>query len=108
MVYTQEEIRQAVLPVAEKYQLQAVYLFGSYARGTATEQSDIDLLIDTAGTQIKSLLQLAAVYCDLEVALGKKVDVVTLSALEQKAQMPSEESFRNHIWNEKVNLYAVA
>ena len=108
MVYTQEEIRQAILPVAEKYRLQAVYLFGSYARGTATEQSDIDLLIDTAGTQIKSLLQLAAVYCDLEATLGKRVDVVTLSALEQKVQMPSEESFRNHIWNERVNLYAVA
>ena len=108
MVYTQEEIRQAIFPVAEKYRLRAVYLFGSYARGTATEQSDIDLLIDTAGTQIKSLLQLAAVYCDLEVALGKKVDVVTLSALVQKAQMPSEESFRDQVWNERVNLYAVA
>lgn len=108
MVYTQDEIRQAILPVAEKYKLRAVYLFGSYARGTATEESDIDLLIDTEGTQIKSLLQLSAVYCDLKAALGKKVDVVTLSALEQQARMPSEESFCKNVWSERVNIYIAA
>ena len=56
MVYTVEQIAQCILPVAQKYGLKAVYLFGSYARGTATESSDIDLLIDTSGTNIKSLL----------------------------------------------------
>ena len=40
-------------------------------QGAATEDSDIDLLIDTTGTNIKSLLQVAAVYCELEEALGK-------------------------------------
>ena len=108
MVYTHEEIRKAVIPVAEKHGLWAVYLFGSYARGTATENSDIDLLIDTTGTGIKSLLQLAAVYCDLESALGKSVDVITTSALEQAARMPSDAQFNKNIWSERVNLYAVA
>ena len=42
MIYAVEEIKSIVLPVAQKYQLRAVYLFGSYARGTATENSDID------------------------------------------------------------------
>ena len=54
MVYTVDEIRQIVHPIAERYGLQAVYLFGSYARGTASEDSDIDLLIDTTGTELKS------------------------------------------------------
>ena len=81
MVYTMDEIKQIISPVAEKYHLRAVYLFGSYAKGTATESSDIDLLIDTTGTSIKSLLQLSTVYCDLEEALGKKVDVLTLGQL---------------------------
>ena len=44
MIYTIEEIRAAVLPIAQKYSLKAVYLFGSYARGTATESSDIDIM----------------------------------------------------------------
>ena len=58
MVYHVDEIRQIVAPIANKYHLKAVYLFGSYARGTATESSDIDLLIDTSGTELKSLFAL--------------------------------------------------
>lgn len=47
MIYTVEEIRRRITPVAVRYLLKAVYLFGSYARGEATDESDIDLLIDT-------------------------------------------------------------
>lgn len=108
MIYTVDEIQNAILPVAVKYWLRAVYLFGSYARGTAAEASDIDLIIDTAGTQIKSLLQLAAVYCELEEALGKPINVITESSLEQKMQRPGEMNFRQNVWKEKVNLYVAA
>ncbi len=108
MVYTQDEIRRLIAPIAEKYKLRGVYLFGSYARGAATEESDVDLLIDTTGAEVHTLLQLAAIYCDLEDALQKRVDVVTVSALEQEARMPSEQNFRNTIWNERVKLYAAA
>ena len=48
MIYTVQEIQSRVMPVAKKYGIKAVFLFGSYAKGTATEDSDIDLLIDTA------------------------------------------------------------
>lgn len=47
MIYTAEEIRRRIIPVAVRYRWKAVYLFGSYARGEATDESDIDLLIDT-------------------------------------------------------------
>ena len=104
MVYTVEQIAQRILPVAQKYGLKAVYLFGSYARGTATDSSDIDLLIDTSGTNIKSLLTLSAVYCDLEDALRKKIDLITISALEQRAQVPSDITFRETVEKERVNL----
>lgn len=108
MVYTIEEIRRRILPVAVQYKLKAVYLFGSYARGEATENSDIDLLIDTAGTSLKSLFSLGALYCDLEMALQKPIDLITVSALEQRAQMPSEQDFRDAVEKERVNIYAVA
>lgn len=108
MVYSIEQIQKLITPIAKKYRLKSVFLFGSYARGTATENSDVDLIIDTSGTEIKSLLGLAAVYCELEEALKKSIDLVTLSSLEQRSQMPSELSFRANLEKERVNIYDVA
>lgn len=108
MVYSIEQIQKLITPIAKKYGLKSVFLFGSYARGTATENSDVDLIIDTSGTEIKSLLGLAAVYCELEEALKKSIDLVTLSSLEQRSQMPSELSFRANLEKERVNIYDVA
>ena len=108
MIYTAEEIRRCITPVAVRYRLKAVYLFGSYARGEATDESDIDLLIDTSGTSLKGLFALGAVYCDLEDALQKKIDLLTLSALEQQAQLPSDITFRETVERERVKLYPVA
>ena len=107
MVYSIEQIQKLITPIAKKYGLKSVFLFGSYARGTATENSDVDLIIDTSGTEIKSLLGLAAVYCELEEALKKSIDLVTLSSLEQRSQMPSELSFRANLEKERVNIYDV-
>ncbi len=104
MVYTIEEIARQILPVAVKYRLPGVYLFGSYARGTATAESDIDLLVDTTGTELKGLFALG----DLEEALEKSIDLITVSSLEQEARMPSEVEFRNAVWKERVEVYAVA
>lgn len=108
MVYSIEQIQKLITPIAKKYGLKSVFLFGSYARGTATENSDVDLIIDTSGTEIKSLLGLAAVYCELEEVLKKSIDLVTLSSLEQRSQMPSELSFRANLEKERVNIYDVA
>lgn len=108
MIYTISEIQSIVAPIAGRYGLRAVYLFGSYARGTATEDSDVDLLVDTEGSAVKSLLDLATVYCDLEDALGKRVDLITVSSLTQETQMPSENTFREAVNRERKVLYAVA
>ena len=108
MIYTIEALKEMIAPIAKKYHLPAVYLFGSYARGTATEVSDIDLLVDTTGTSLTSLLALGALYCDLEEALKKPIDLITISSLEQRAQMPSDLDFRKAVMEERVTLYAVA
>ena len=108
MVYTLDELYDRIAPIAKKYGLKAVYVFGSYARGDANEKSDIDLLIDTAGTNIKSLLHLASVYSDLEDALQKEIDLITVSSIEQQAMMPSEIRFREAVLKERVNIYAAA
>ena len=108
MIYSIYEIQQRIAPVAKQYGVKAVFLFGSYARGEAREDSDIDLLVDTSGTNLRSLLSLGALYCDLEAALQKPIDLITVSVLEQRAQMPSEEMFRETVMKEKLNVYDAA
>lgn len=107
-MYTLDEIRRIIRPIAEKYRLPAVYLFGSYARGTATEHSDLDLLVDTAGTEIKSLLSLGALYNELSEAFAIPVDLITVNSLTQRAVIPSEEQFRDTVWKERVTIYDAA
>lgn len=54
-------------------------VFGSVARGEATSESDIDLLVKFSGR--KSLLTLVALERQLTNALGRKVDLLTEAAL---------------------------
>lgn len=107
MIYSICEIQQRIAPVAKRYGVKAVFLFGSYARGEAREDSDI-VLVDTSGTNLRTLLSLGTLYCDLEAALQKPIDLITVSALEQRAQMPSEEMFRETVMKEKLNVYDAA
>lgn len=108
MIYTLDDIKDIITPIAKKYKLKAVYIFGSYARGTADEKSDIDIIIDTTGTNLDSLFRLGAVYEDLSNALKKEIDMITVSSLEQPAVRQSEISFRENILKERKNLYEVA
>lgn len=108
MVYTFDEIKARVLPIIQKYHIPAMYLFGSYARGEATENSDLDFLVDTTGTKLTSLLQLGALYCDLEEAFGKSIDLITVRSIMQPSTMESDMDFRKNIMKERVNLHDVA
>ena len=105
MIYTVHELRDMVTPIAVKYGLKGVSLFGSYARGTASEDSDVDLLIDTTGTDIRSLLQVAGIHDELERTLRKSVDLLTLSSLTQTQRMPSEARFRENVLRERKELF---
>ena len=108
MVYTIQEIRSKILPILVKYRIPAMYLFGSYARGDATENSDIDFLIDTTGTELTSLLRLGALYCDLEEAFQKPIDLITVRSIMQESSMESDIDFRNTVLKERVRLDDVA
>jgi len=78
-IYTIEEIREKVKPIAERYGIDTVWLFGSYARGEATEDSDVDLLISYK--KLKGKFAIGGVFEDFAEALAKPVDVVSERAL---------------------------
>ena len=108
MIYTIEEIKHRVLPVIEKYNIPAMYLFGSYARGEATEESDMDFLVDTTGTRLTSLLALGELYCDLEEVFHKDIDLITVRSCLQNVVTESDRSFRDTVMRERVKLNDVA
>lgn len=58
------------------------YLFGSYVRGEADDNSDIDLLLDLDYSQ-KIGLQFAQMEIDLEEILGQKIDLVSSNGLSK-------------------------
>lgn len=85
MILSVEELKRRIAPVAEKYGLCSVYLFGSYARGEATETSDVDILIDRAGSRIRGMFDMGGLYDELRVGIGKDIDLITIQTLEQKS-----------------------
>ena len=98
MIYSIRKILEIVTPIAKKYCVETVWLFGSYARGEATEDSDIDLLID--GGKIRTLFQFTALRLELEDALGKRVDLITTGN--------NDPSFLQRIRKDEVKIYEAA
>jgi len=74
-----KEISEKIHPILKKHGVKRAALFGSVARGEATEESDIDILVELP--EKASLLDLAALKIGLEELLKKKVDVLTYSSL---------------------------
>ncbi len=97
-IYSIKEIKDIVSPIAKKYGVERVYLFGSYARGEATDKSDLDLRIDKGA--LKGLFMLGAMYSDLEESFDKKLDLLTTASLDKE--------FLSRIKNEEVLLYAAS
>ncbi|MCU0393437.1 MAG: nucleotidyltransferase family protein [Thermoflexibacter sp.] len=80
--------------------VEKVYLFGSYARGEAGEDSDIDLLVHLDYSQIHTGLEFFEMWNDLEQISGKKVDFVSATALSKYV--------KEYVENDKVLIYEKA
>ena len=92
------EIKDAVTNLGLRYGIGPAWLFGSYARGDATPESDVDLRIDQGN--LRGFFALSGLRLDLQEQLGAKVDLLTSDSLD--------EQFLNHIRTEEILLYAGA
>ncbi len=97
---TVEEIKSAVVECLPKDFIDKVYLFGSYARGEADENSDVDLHIFTKNHC--SLMKIGLFRLDLVEKLGVEVDVVTNKL---KTNGPFHRKFADNVIDEEVLLY---
>lgn len=96
-VYSLDEIRKIAVPICVRYKVDSMRLFGSYARGEATKESDLDFVIGRG--EITSLMQLGGLQAALEDAFRKKVDLLTDDSLEP--------SFSDSIKADEVIVYDI-
>lgn len=87
-----EDIVRRCSKVLNKYDVSFCYLFGSYAKGKATQTSDVDLLISA---NIKGI-KFYALIEEIRIALHKKVDVLDMNQLKDNIEL-TEEIFKDGI-----------
>lgn len=94
-ILTIKQIKERIKPVMDRHQIKDVYLFGSYSRGEANRDSDVDIYCESG--DIESLYDEVEFVKELETALGKKVDVVTIGS-----QM--HEYFRTQLEKDMIKI----
>lgn len=84
--YTITQIQKLLIPIFREYNVRKAVLFGSYAKGSAKDKSDIDLLVDSGlkGLAFFGLLE------DVVNVLGKDVDLFDISQVIPNSDVDNE------------------
>ncbi len=97
---TQNQIQQVSDEIARRFQPERIILFGSYAYGTPTEDSDIDLLvvISFEGKSVRKSIEIEA-----EVHQGFPMDLIAMTPKHLMERLSGEDYFlREVVENGKV------
>lgn len=81
------EIITMLYPIFETAPVYRAYLFGSYAKGSPTENSDIDIVIDSKGELLN--IDFYGVLEDITCRLGKRVDLIEISEIKNNSSIIS-------------------
>lgn len=95
-IFAIKDIENSVKPIAEKYKVKELYLFGSYARGEANEGSDLDFLV-YGGENFRPVLIFSFAE-ELREILKKNVDVFEINEIDRDSR------FYNVIMKEKIRI----
>lgn len=75
-----DKIKKKIEPVAKKYNLKHIWLFGSYAKNMQKKDSDVDIIVRTE--DVSDGFKIVEVKFALEEALDKDVDIVTTGSIK--------------------------
>ena len=93
--YSIDDLRRIIAPIASSHGVESVSVFGSYSRGNATADSDVDLKIEKG--RLHTLFQLSGFRLAVENALRLPVEMITSDA--------SDPGYLEMIRKEEVLLY---
>ena len=85
-VYTVPQLKEVLTPIFDAYAIRKAVLFGSYGKGTATDRSDIDLLVDSG---LRGL-RFVGFMDDVRQAIGKEVDLFDVTHIEAGSRIDRE------------------
>lgn len=85
-IYTVPQLRETLAPVFARYGVRRAVLFGSYGKGTATESSDVDLLVDSG---LRGL-RFVGFMDDVRQAVGKEVDLFDVTHIQAGSRIDRE------------------
>jgi len=85
-IYTIMQLKILLLPIFKQYNVKKAILFGSYSKGLANANSDVDLLVDSGlrGLKFIGLLE------DIQELLGKKVDLLDITHIDANSRIEQE------------------
>lgn len=86
-MFTLDQLRELIVPVLEQHGLHSAILFGSYAKGCATVNSDVDLLVDAPhlkGLKFIALLTALREVLECDVDLYDKRELASDSPLQRE------------------------
>lgn len=85
-IYSIATIQSLLKPVFDSYHIKKAILFGSYAKGQARQNSDVDILVDSGlkGLAFFGLLE------DVVTALDKNVDLLDVSQVARNSVVDKE------------------
>ena len=89
MVRTISDAQSVLTPIFDRYGISRAVLFGSVAKGTATQKSDLDILVDSKLRGLKFVGFMEAV----RQAVGMPVDVFDVSHIEHGSLIDREIQF---------------
>ena len=96
-------INEAVRRIADKFHPEQIILFGSYARGTADDKSDIDLLV-ICSLNKKRIKLMSEMDKELE-GLRLPRDIVVISPKEFVLEKEIPGTIARYAWKEGRSLY---
>ena len=94
-ILTIKQIKERILPILKKFNINEVYLFGSYARGEANSSSDVDIYCESGN--VKTFVDQGYLEDELVEALGKEVDLVFMGS-----QM--DDFFKEQLEGDKIRI----
>lgn len=101
-IYTIHEIKKMSYDLFQEYGIEKAYIFGSYARGEATDVSDIDIMIQKGN--LKTLYELVELEQKLVILFQKEIDIITEDSY-RNSQDSTNQAIYSEIMKDRVLIY---